>query len=226
MNITDAMTRSVTTIPPEASLKDAAEMFDMRGIGGAPVVGSDGRVEGVITETDIVLKERGVVPRRGWLRSLVQPAADADVAAKVEARTVADAMSAPAITANARTTIADVADMMIEHGVNRLPVLDDDDKLVGIITRHDLVRAFARSDSAIEQEIRSEAFRGLALPEQIQVDVHDGDVTLRGEVESRYDAEALPRIVRRVPGVVAVDSELQAWDGEKQRKVVVTAHRS
>jgi osmotically-inducible protein OsmY len=88
------------------------------------------------------------------------------------------------------------------------------------------VRAFARPDAEIAQDIRDDAFRGLALPEQIAVEVREGAVTLHGEVESRYDAEVVPHLVRRIPGVVAVDSELTAWDGERHRKVVVTAHRS
>ena len=222
MKVTEAMTAQVETLAPGTSLKQAAELFDEHGIGGAPVVVGDGHVVGVITDTDIVLKERGVVPRSMW-QSLLHPGSAALVAAKAEARTVADAMSTPAITASARWSVPDAADVMLDHGVNRLPVLADD-KLVGIITRHDLVRAFARPDAEIERDIRDEAFRGLALPEQIRIDVREGAVSLRGEVESTYDAEAVPRIVRRIPGVVDVDSELQAWDGEKHRKVVVTTH--
>ena len=224
MKVTDAMTHDVMTLASDASLKEAAELFDRHGIGGAPVVDVAGHVIGVLTDKDIVIKERGSVPHRSWRDLLLRPAAVASVAAKVEARIVADAMSAPAIAASARWSIADVADVMIEHGVNRLPVLDDE-KLVGIITRHDLVHAFARSDAEIEEDIRDEALRGLALPEQIAVEVHEGAVTLRGEVESTYDAEAVPRMVRRVPGVVAVDSELNAWDTDKQRTVVVASHK-
>ena len=224
MRVSDAMTHSVETISPSASLKDAADLFDRRGIGGAPVIDVEGGVIGVLTDKDIVLKDRGsALP--GFWRRLLQPGAAAADAAKVQARTVADAMSTPAITASARWSLADVADVMIEHDVNRLPVLEND-RVVGIITRRDLVKAFARGDDEIEREIRDEAFVGLDLQEQIAVEVQDGSVTLRGEVDSKYDAEVLPRIVRRVPGVVEVDSELQAWDVEKQRMVVLTEHRA
>ncbi|HSI98218.1 MAG TPA: CBS domain-containing protein [Gaiellaceae bacterium] len=178
---------------------------------------------GVITEADIVLKERAEVARRGWRRFL-HPREASALAAKIEARTVGEAMSAPAITAEARWPVAEAAESMLEHGVNRLPVLEAG-RLVGIITRHDLVRAFARSDSEIEKDIREEALRGLALTEDLELRVRDGEVTIRGEVDSKYDAESLPDLVRRVPGVVGVDSELRAWDVEKERKVVVTAHR-
>ena len=71
--------------------------------------------------------------------------------------------------------------------------------LVGIITRHDLVRAFARSDSEIEQEIREDAFVGLDRTVRLELDVNQGEVLLRGEVESPYDAEALPERIRRIP---------------------------
>jgi CBS domain-containing protein len=97
-------------------------------------------------------------------------------------------------------------------------------KLVGILTRFDLVRAFARSDAEIEREIREEALRGLAWPEQLQVTVRNGEVTLRGEVHSKFDAEALPSSIRHISGVVSVDSELAGWDPDSSEKRVVSAH--
>jgi osmotically-inducible protein OsmY len=63
-------------------------------------------------------------------------------------------------------------------------------------------------------------------PEDLRLNVEDGEVTLRGEVDSNYDAEALPAAIRRIPGVVGVDSSLTAWDVERGRKVLVTARRT
>jgi osmotically-inducible protein OsmY len=103
---------------------------------------------------------------------------------------------------------------VVEHG-----------ELVGIVTRHDLVQAFARSDAEIEQDIRKEAFGGLPWTEDLQLAVENGEVTLRGEIDTTYDAEALPDRIRRIPGVVSVDSELNAWDAAGKKKVLVSVHR-
>lgn len=223
MKVKDAMTKSVRAIAPETSLKDAAANFAEHRIGGSPVVDREGRILGVLTDADILLKERAESPLRG-LRSLFHPHEASMLATKVEARTVEEAMTAPAITAEAEWPVSEAAEVMLEHGVNRLPVVEDG-RLVGIITRHDLVRLFARSDPEIERDIRDEALRGLSWTEELKLSVENGEVTLRGEVDSKYDAEALPDVIRRIPGVVGVDSELTAWDVEKDRKVVVTAHR-
>jgi len=223
MKVKDAMTASVKTITPEASLKDAAGTFAEHRIGGSPVVDREGRILGVLTDTDILLKERAELPSRG-LRSLLHPHEASALASKVEARTVEEAMSVPAITAEPTWPVSEAAEVMLEHGVNRLPVVEDG-RLVGIITRHDLVRLFARSDSEIERDIREEALRGLSWTEDLELSVRNGEVTLRGEVDSTYDAEALPDVIRRIPGVVGVDSELTAWDVGRDRKVLVATRR-
>jgi CBS domain-containing protein len=223
MKIEDAMTAPVETVRPEASLKDVADIFAERGFGGLPVVDEEQRMLGVITEADIVLKEQAEVPMRGLGRVLRRREADA-LRRKVEARTVGEAMTSPVVTVEHWLSVSAAAELMIEHGVNRLPVLQGRE-LVGIITRHDLVRAFARSDSEIEQEIRDDTFANVALPESLRVMVKDGEVLLRGEVESKYEAEAIPSLIRRIPGVVAVDSELNAYDAEAKGQVVVSVRR-
>ena len=100
---------------------------------------------------------------------------------------------------------------MIEEGVNRLPVVDDEERLIGIVTRADLVRAFVRSDDEVEQEIREDVIRRTLWiePDTIQVEVEGGEVRLSGEVETKGDAELIPTFVQRVPGVVAVLSKLR-----------------
>jgi osmotically-inducible protein OsmY len=98
---------------------------------------------------------------------------------------------------------------MLEQGVNRLPVVTDG-RLVGIVTRADLVRAFVRSDSELEREIRIEVLqRALWIPDgMVEVSVVEGAVTLSGVVETETDADVLVRLVQRVPGVVSVASEV------------------
>jgi CBS domain-containing protein len=221
MKVTDAMTSEVKVVRPEESLKEVASILAEHRSSGLPVVDDGGDVLGVISEGDILLKETAEVPR-GFQRLRRHKEASA-VASKVEARTAGEAMSAPAITVEPSWPLAEAAELMLEHGVKRVPVVEDG-KLVGILTRFDLVRAFARSDAEIEREIREETLRGLAWPEQLQVTVRNGEVTLRGEVDSKFDAEALPSSIRHIPGVVSVDSELAGWDPDSSEKRVVSAH--
>jgi CBS domain-containing protein len=100
---------------------------------------------------------------------------------------------------------------MTSHGINRLPVVDEHGRLVGIVTRHDLVRAYVRSDSEILSEIEHDVVHSTfwISPERVTVAVSRGEVILSGEVETELDAELLPRFVERIPGVVAVTSNLR-----------------
>ena len=108
--------------------------------------------------------------------------------------------------------------MMIENGVKRLPVVDDGGRLIGIVTRADLVRAFVRSDEDVAREIKEDVIqRTLWIgPGDVEVEVQDGEVRLSGEVEARTDAELIPELVQRVPGVIAVLSKLR-WRDEAGR---------
>ncbi len=221
MKVRDLMTGSVMTVRPEMSLKDAAAILAEHRIGGLPVVDDEGSVLGVVTDADIVLKEGAQPPPRG-LRRLLRLGSTDTLSTKVEARTVGQAMSSPATVVEDWWSVASAAERMMEQGLNRLPVIKNG-KLIGIITRHDLVRAFARDDDEIEQDIREEAFSSLARTDGLELRIEDGEVTLRGETDLKIDAEALPDMIRRIPGVVGVDSELSAWDSEENRQVVVSA---
>jgi CBS domain-containing protein len=129
-------------------------------------------------------------------------------------------MRAPAITISPTMPVATAAEWMVDSGINRLPVVQRK-ALVGIITRHDLVRLFARPDSEIEREIREDTLAATTWPEAIDVQVEKGEVTLRGQADTLGDAELLPLQVRQVLGVVGVDSELQAWDAAREEAVKV-----
>ena len=96
--------------------------------------------------------------------------------------------------------------------IKRLPVVDDEGTLIGIVTRADLVRAFTRSDEEIEREIRELLLETLWLDEPgLQLTVERGEVRLQGKMRRRSDAELLARLTQRVPGVVNVHSTLR-WD--------------
>jgi CBS domain-containing protein len=212
------MTTEVLTVRSDTSLKEAAELLAKHRISGLPVVDADQHVVGVLSEGDILFKERGAQEKKGVLeRWLAFPLPDA--VAKLEARTAGEAMSAPAVTIGRKRPLTEAANAMIEEGVNRLPVVDEDGKLIGIITRADLVRAFVRSDAEIAKEIEEDVIRRTLwiAPESIEVAVEHGEVRLTGEVETKADAELIPAFVQRVPGVVSVLSKLR-WPEESGEK--------
>lgn len=208
MKIQEIMTRDVLTIGPEAPLKDVARILVEHRVSGIPVCDIERHVLGVVSEGDILYKAQAREERGGPLAWLLDTGSAA-AAAKAAARTVSEAMTAPAITISPFRPVDEAARVMTEHGVNRLPVVADG-KLVGIVTRADVVRAFARDDAAIRREIVEELLeRTFWLePGTVQVDVDAGHVRLSGRLQTRSDADMLERLVARVAGVVAVESEL------------------
>jgi CBS domain-containing protein len=213
MKVKDVMTTDVRTVTQETPLKETAELLAELGISGLPVV-EGGLVVGVVSEADILLKERGVNPSRRGLLGLVLDAAAA-VEEKLHARTAGEAMTSPAITIGPERPLAEAAARMIDERVNRLPVVDEQDRLVGIVTRADLVRAFVRADHEIEREIREDVLLRILWipPELIAVKVENGEVTLAGQVETKGEAELAEAFARKVPGVVSVTSKLR-WQAE------------
>jgi CBS domain-containing protein len=208
MRVADVMQRDVVTVLPGASLKEAAELLVENRISGLPVVDAEGRVLGVFSETDLLFKEQGEPDAPSWLAWLVDPLRLVD-REKLAAHRVGEAMTAPAQTISPRRSAAEAAKLMLGASVNRLPVVDGG-KLVGIVSRADLVRAFVRSDAEIAKEIRSGVVeRGMWIDSRLlDVRVDAGEVTLAGCLDTRRDAEVLPRLVRAVPGVVDVESHL------------------
>ena len=206
MRITEVMTTDVATVAPDSELREVAELLVRRHISGVPVV-EGGHVIGVVSEQDILFKER---PSHGMHRGVLAWLMDeGDLMLKVDARTAAEAMSVPPITIGSTRSVSDAAALMLDEGVSRLPVVDKG-VLVGIVTRHDLVRAFARSDEEIWQEIDSDSqIRSYwRHPGAFDVNVERGVVTLSGKVGCKEEAKSIEAFVDRVPGVVAVTSRL------------------
>jgi CBS domain-containing protein len=206
MKVMDIMSTDVVTVSPATSLKDVARLLVQHRISGVPVVDEEGSVVGVVSELDLLFKERGRV-ERGRILAWLLDDYGMEGQAKAEARTAQDAMTSPAVTTLPSTPVSVAATQMLEEHVKRLPVVAAD-RLVGIVTRADLVRAFVRSDEAIESEIR-DVMKRMLLPDMgagVDVRVAEGSVTLSGRLERRSDAEIVSRLSERVPGVVSVSS--------------------
>lgn len=204
MRVAEIMTTEVLTVTPETSLKQVAELLTARGIAGVPVVDEEKHVLGVVSEADIILKERRLAQPDALHRMLHRTNG---TAAKKAARTAGEAMTSPAVTLTASRRVDVAAALMLDKQVNRLPVVDEHDVLVGIVTRADLVRAFVHTDEEIATEIREEVLlRELWLrPEDFDLIVERGDVTVAGHLPNEDERELLIRRIGLVPGVVSVE---------------------
>jgi CBS domain-containing protein len=201
MKVRDVMTTEVVTVEPNTPLKDAARLLIENRFSGLPVADGEGRAIGVVSESDLVANMDTVELRSGGLIERLA------IRGRAEASTAGDAMTSPAITISPDAHLALAASLITEEGVSRLPVVEDE-RLVGIVTRADLVQALARSDDALAGELGELLERFWVVPGAVAFSVSDGEVTVEGELDSKKNAEMLEGAVRQIPGVIAVRSKL------------------
>lgn len=140
----EIMTRSVVAIPAEATLREAAETLALRRISGAPVLDEAGIVVGIITESDLMneAKKRSAIPHSAPFGLFIAPeAALQRIYHDGASLLVREIMTKDVLTVTGDTSLRIVADTMTKKRINRVPVVDSDRKLVGIITREDVLRA-------------------------------------------------------------------------------------
>ena len=212
--VRDVMTSPVFSVTVSTPLKDVARLLVEHRISGVPVVDDAGAVVGVVSEADFLLKGGGhEVARRRWFgRILGEDREETARQAKIGAITAGEAMTSPATTIEADRLTTAAATLMVDRAVNRLPVIDDG-KLVGILSRADLVRAFVRSDDQLAETIRQDVLLRVLWLDPTLFDIHvdNGVATVRGRVDRRSIAEMLERAVRNVPGIVDVVSDV-TWE--------------
>ncbi|MFF4507389.1 CBS domain-containing protein [Streptomyces sp. NPDC001401] len=205
--VSDLMTTSVVRVRRDTGFKEIAKLLAEYDITAVPVVDDDERPVGVVSEADLLRKEAAQLDPAGLLPVLhPKPTARA----KAEASTAEGLMNSPAVTARPQWTVVEAAQVMERHGVKRLPVVDEAGRLVGVISRADLLRVFLRRDQAIREEISREILtRTLGLvPEAITLRVVDGRVSLKGTVERKSLVPVVVRLCRGVDGVVDVSADL------------------
>lgn len=207
MKLEELMTTDVVTISPEATLKEAARRMIEAGVSGLPVTEDDGRLVGIITEADFVHAEAGrrVRKRAGLLGFLFR-----GERLPSEERNVGDMMTTDLVVLGPEADHPEAARLMEKAGVKRIPVVDGDGRLVGILSRSDLLRAFARTDAEIIDEVLNHVARKVLWidPERFEISCVDGNVVLSGHLEFYSDAALLVELTRRVDGVISVADRL------------------
>lgn len=211
MTIADVMASPVFTVRRDTPLKDVARLLIDNGVSGVPVVDDDGTVAGVVSEADFLVKEQGAseIRHRRLARLLGETAEAQHQLDVIVARTAGEAMTSPAVTIEVSRSIREAATVMTGQRINRLPVTDHG-RLVGIVTRADLVRAYVRTDEELARTIREDVLlRVLWLdPALFDVAVVNGEATIAGQVERRSTAEIIEETVRMVPGIVAINASI------------------
>ena len=194
MQVLDLMTTEVIKVSPDTPIKEAAQLMFRHRVSGLPVVEDDGTLGGIITEADFLRMEVA----RG----------EAEDPQPIES--VSEVMSRGVVTVGPEEGIAEAAKIMVVQDVKRLPVVDDEERLLGIISRLDIVAVFTRPDEIIEDEIREDLIRRVLFvdPDAIEVSVKGGVATFSGEIGTRNEARLLEELARRLDGVMRVDNQL------------------
>ncbi len=188
------MTTDVIAVSPDTPIKDAARLMFRHRVSGLPVCDEASCLVGIITEADFLRIE---VAR--------EEAADPQ-----PIETVGQVMNRGVVTVGPEAPLADAARVMVFQDVKRLPVVDEEDRMLGIISRLDVVAAFTRPDEIIEDEIREDLVRRVLFvdPDDIEVSVIDGVVRFGGEIGTRNESRLIEELARRLDGVIRVENEL------------------
>lgn len=220
MNVQDAMTKDVVTVRPDTAVSEIAALLVKHRISAVPVVSEDNRVLGIVSQTDLGHRsETGTEKKRKWwLDIFTDTDAQARAYTKSHGLHAADVMTRHLITVRPNTSLSEVAEVLDTHRIRQVPVLDNG-KLVGMISRADLVRKLAEVTVAapavrpqngqlqktILAEIAAQPWLKSAI---INASVSDGVVELYGAVNSDAQRQALRVLVENVPGVVRVEDHV------------------
>jgi CBS-domain-containing membrane protein len=204
--VKDVMSTHVMAVRPGAGYKEMAAMLREQRVSAFPVIDDDGKVIGVVSESDLLVKEalEGTVP--GVLRGLTQR----HVRSQVTGLTAADLMSRPAVTIGPDEPASHAARLMYSKRVKRLPVVSADGTLIGIVTRSDVLSVYRRPDAAIEREITEDLILGTFLcdPVRFSIIVKDGIVTVAGTPETTSVGHDIINAIQHMEGVVTVRDRL------------------
>ena len=212
MKVAEVMSQKVMTVGPGTPFKEVAEILLSHDISGVPVVDDQERLVGIVTEADLLSKE--AYPGRNRRRLLeffadVISGREAGWVEKASGKTAGDVMTKRVLSVDPDEDVHKVARLMLEYEVKRFPVVQDG-TLVGIVSRHDLLRFFHRTDENLKAGIESLLKRCLYVPPDhvITVSVAEGVVTLEGTVQYESDIHAACNIASALDAVVGVEDRL------------------
>ncbi|MGH9085245.1 MAG: CBS domain-containing protein [Acidimicrobiales bacterium] len=204
------MTSTVVTANPDTPFPELVDLLLRHGISGLPIVDDDHNLIGMVTEADLISKEAYGGRRRRALELLADLVAGGETrwALKGKGRTAAQVMTTKLVTARPGEDLRAAARRLLENRLKRLPVVEDE-KLVGIVSRTDVLRVLHRTDDDLARDVAALLADPLRAPEDhsVEATVTDGIVTLQGTVRFPMDLPVLAAMVWQLPGVVDVRNE-------------------
>ena len=215
--VKDVMSTHVIAVRQSAPYKDMAAMLHEQRVSAFPVLDDDNKVIGVVSEADLLTKEalEGTVPRTLLSRQ-------ERVRRQVNALTAADLMTKPPVTIGPDEPVTRAARLMFDKRVKRLPVISDNGRLIGIVTRSDLLSVYSRPDTEIRRQVTQDLILGTFLcdPERFTVTVKDGIVTIEGTPETSPVGLDIIDAIRHMEGVVAVRDRLSYPQDSPYRRAI------
>jgi CBS domain-containing protein len=208
ITVAEVMTSSVVTVTPGTGFHELVAKMAEHRVSGVPVVDDDGRLVGIVSEADLLREGSHDRRRTRALDWFLHPGRAEE--ARDRGHDAEAIMTTPVVTVRPKQSIWEAIRVLREAGVKRLPVVDEDGRLVGIVSRVDLLSAFIRSDEELAEQIRAVAAKILATDlRSIQVEVHDGRVELTGSLDLRSQRDVLLDVIHRIPGVLEVEDRLE-----------------
>jgi CBS domain-containing protein len=210
--VSDVMTSRVHVASPLAPFKLLVRLIEENRVSAIPIVDRQGMPVGIVSESDLLLKERRVELETS--RDFLHLQKGRQERAKAAGTVASDVMTSPAITVASDTGLGEAARLMQESNVRRLVVIDPRGRIAGIVSRSDLLQVFLRSDEELREEIAGKLIPAILLSDHsVDVAVSWNIATLSGEVDRKSDAEMLTRLTRELDGVVGVVDRLSyRWD--------------
>jgi CBS-domain-containing membrane protein len=217
MNVEDIMTADVIAVGPETSVHMAARLMSDHAVSGLPVVDADGRVLGLVTEGDLILRQAAPRATHWWRRFFADPEALARDYQKAAGMMVGEVMTREVVSIGPRLDIGTAARILHDRGFRRLPVVHEG-RLVGILSRGDLVKALAAtpvittsmSDDELVAAMRERMQAEPWTPFGAMIEASDGVIALTGVVYTEAERSALETMARGIPGCRDVDNRLTA----------------
>jgi CBS domain-containing protein len=210
--VAEVMTTRVHVASPSTPFKVLVRMIEENKISAVPIVAPDGIPIGVVSESDLLLKER----RRELEQSdLLHISRRRKERAKAEGLVASDLMTSPPVTVNVDTPLTQAARLMHERNIRRLVVVDRRGKIAGLVSRSDLLQVFLRTDEDLRDEVLAAVIPSVLTPalDTVDVTVRSNVITLSGEVDRKSDSDILARLSRDLDGVVEVVNQLSyRWD--------------
>lgn len=211
----DVMTVDPVTVTEDTPVVDVARILSRRHISGLPVVDDSGALVGIVSEADLLVKQLEDEDLHPTLN--ISTGRMREQRRRFEGRVAGEVMTQYPVTANEETPVSSIARTMIHQGINRLPVVREG-RLVGIVTRNDLLKSFERSDAEIYEDIERFLLDDLWVdPTRLHIRVENGVVTIQGEVDEQAEARLIASGAR-LQGVADVDTSRLRLAGKKDRK--------